>query len=70
MATTTADALGSTVGCSHIVAVKADASAKAAILNKYKTVVAWNVHYLHDIKNPAKRRKVSANSTTLACRLL
>jgi hypothetical protein len=54
----TADSESSTVGCSHFVTVKADAIAKASILNKYKSVVAWNIHHLHATKNPAKRRKV------------
>jgi len=55
---TMADASESSAGCSHIVNIKADANASTQILNKYKSVVAWNVNHLHGIKNTAKRRKV------------
>ncbi|KIK98025.1 hypothetical protein PAXRUDRAFT_824336 [Paxillus rubicundulus Ve08.2h10] len=49
-----------TGGCSHLVAVFADAPAREALLNKYKSVIAWHARRIQDTSPPAKRRKVSA----------
>lgn len=46
--------------CSHIIAALADPPAKAGIINKFKTVVAWHARRTHDSLHPAKRRKVSS----------
>jgi len=44
--------------CVHITLSLADKDSKAGLLNKYKTVVAWNVDRFQNAKNRAKRRKV------------
>ncbi|KAG2145323.1 uncharacterized protein EDB93DRAFT_1241168 [Suillus bovinus] len=46
--------------CSHITSVLADPSAKAGIIDKYKTVVAWHARRTHNSLHPAKRRKISS----------
>lgn len=46
--------------CSHITSVLADPPAKAGIMEKFKTVVAWHARRTHDSLHPAKRRKVSS----------
>jgi len=45
--------------CVHITLSLADKDSKAGLLNKYKTVVAWNVDRFQNAKNRAKRRKTS-----------
>ena len=58
---------GDTTRCSHITSTLADAAAKDAILRKYKAAIAWNVYYLHSLKQltiPA-RLNVSASASDL-----
>jgi hypothetical protein len=51
----------STMGCPHVLAILADAQAKEAIVEKYTSVVTWNLHRTHDaMQSPTKRRKVRA----------
>jgi ubiquitin carboxyl-terminal hydrolase 22/27/51 len=48
-------------GCPHILTALADDTTKSTIVSKYKTVVSWHVYRLQEVRNPAKRRKVSLN---------
>ncbi|KAH7928110.1 cysteine proteinase [Leucogyrophana mollusca] len=46
--------------CSHFASALIDGAAKASILDKYKTVVAWQARRSQEASSPAKRRKISA----------
>ena len=52
-------------GCPHIAKLLGDVSTTGDtdFIQKYKTVVSWNVRYAQSVRNPAKRRKVSPLST-------
>lgn len=52
-------------GCPHIAKLLGDVSTTGDtdFIQKYKTVVSWNVRYAQSVRNPAKRRKVSPIST-------
>ena len=50
--------------CSHLAAVLADDTEGAALLDRYKAVVRWNVHRSHEVAYPAKRRKVRLDTAT------
>lgn len=45
--------------CPHIGPALASGDMKDVIVNKYKSVVSWNAYRSSNVKNPAKRRKVS-----------
>ncbi|EDR13968.1 uncharacterized protein LACBIDRAFT_305245 [Laccaria bicolor S238N-H82] len=49
-------------GCPHIAKHLGDVSTTGDtdFIQKYKTVVSWNVRYAQSVRNPAKRRKVFA----------
>ncbi|KAJ7503328.1 hypothetical protein B0H11DRAFT_1975258 [Mycena galericulata] len=46
--------------CPHISAALATGDVPGSPLKKFRQVVAWEVHRFQNVKNPAKRRKVSA----------
>ena len=46
-------------GCPHIAAVLVNDTEGAALLDRFSTVIKWNMHRNQSVAYPAKRRKVS-----------